>query len=96
MVLDSLSALAPHMGRWDPRDVEIDVSLQDRGGTEQRVTVRARLPGLPMLVATADNPDVAHALSEVKRELVRQLDHQMSAHEPMNNRRRRRATIRHR
>ncbi|MEO3761649.1 hypothetical protein ABGB19_25635 [Mycobacterium sp. B14F4] len=95
MVLDSLSALAPYVGKWNPRDVEIDVSLQDRGSTEQRVTVRARLPRLPMLVATADNPDIARALSEAKRELIRQLEHQKSAHEPMNNRRLNRATIRH-
>ena len=94
-VLDSLSALAPHVGRWDARDVEIDVSLQDRGGTEQRVTVRARLPGLPALIATAENPDITRALNEAKRELIRQLEHQKSAHEPMNNRRLRRATIRH-
>ena len=94
-VLDSLSALGPHVGRWDPRDVEIDVSLQDRGGTEQRVTVRARLPGLPMLIATAENPDITRALNEAKRELTRQLEHQKSTHEPMNNRRLRRATIRH-
>jgi ribosome-associated translation inhibitor RaiA len=94
LVLDSLSTLAPHLGRWDPRDVDIDVSLQDRGGNEQRITLRTRLPGLPPLVAVAENPDVARALGEAKRELIRQLEHQKSAREPMNNRRRR-TTIRH-
>ena len=94
-VLDSLSTLGPHLGRWDPRDVDIDVSLQDRGGNEQRVTLRTRLPGLPALVAVAENPDVNRALGEAKRELIRQLEHQKSAREPMNNRRLRRATIRH-
>jgi len=94
LVLDSLSTLAPHLGRWDPRDVDIDVSLQDRGGNEQRITLRTRLPGLPPLVAVAENPDVARALGEAKRELIRQLEHQKSAREPMNNRRRR-DTIRH-
>ena len=58
-VLDSLSMLAPHLARWDPRHVDIDVSLQDRGGTEQRITLRTRLPGLPPLVAVAENPDIA-------------------------------------
>jgi ribosome-associated translation inhibitor RaiA len=95
LVLDSLSTLAPHLGRWDPRDVDIDVSLQDRGGDEQRVTLRTRLPGLAPLVAVAENPDVTRALGEAKRELIRQLEHQKSAREPMNNRRLRRATIRH-
>jgi ribosome-associated translation inhibitor RaiA len=94
-VLDSLSTLGPHLGRWDPSDVDIDVSLQDRGGTEQRITLRTTLPGLPPLVAVAENPDIAHALGEAKRELIRQLEHQKSAREPMNNRRLRRRTIRH-
>jgi ribosome-associated translation inhibitor RaiA len=93
-VLDSLSTLGPHLGRWDPRDVDIDVSLQDRGGNEQRVTLRTTLPGLSPLVAVAENPDMTRALAEAKRELIRQLEHQKSAREPMNNRRRR-ATIRH-
>jgi ribosome-associated translation inhibitor RaiA len=94
-VLDSLSTLGPHLGKWDPSDVDIDVSLQDRGGTEQRITLRTTLPGLPPLVAVAENPDIAHALGEAKRELIRQLEHQKSAREPMNNRRLRRSTIRH-
>jgi ribosome-associated translation inhibitor RaiA len=94
-VLDSLSTLAPHLGRWDPCDVDIDVSLQDRGGNEQRITLRTSLPGLPPLVAVAENPDITRALAEAKRELIRQLEHQKSAREPMNNRRLRRATIRH-
>ena len=45
-VLDSLSTLGPHLGRWDPRDVDIDVSLQDRGGNEQRITLRTSCPAL--------------------------------------------------
>ncbi|MFG1934630.1 hypothetical protein ACGFK1_28945 [Mycobacterium sp. NPDC048908] len=94
-VLDSLSTLAPYLGKWDPGDIDIDVSLQDRGGAEQRITLRMRPPGLSPLVAVADNPDIAHALAEAKRELIRQLEHQKSAREPMNNRRLRRATIRH-
>jgi ribosome-associated translation inhibitor RaiA len=95
LVLDSLATLAPHLGRWDPHDLDIDVSLQDRGGSEQRVTLRTRLPGLAPLVAVAENQDVTRALGEAKRELIRQLEHQKSAREPMNNRRLRRATIRH-
>ena len=94
-VVEMLSALGPHLGRWDPSDVDLEVSLQDRDGKEQRVTLRTILPGHPPLIAVAENPDINHALSEAKRELIRQLQHQKSAHEPMNNRRLRRATIRH-
>ena len=94
-VLEALSTLGPHLGTWDPRDVDVDVSLQDRGGKEQRVTLRTSLPGLPPLVAIADNPDLTRALCDAKRELIRQIEHQKSARKPMNNRRRRSRTIRH-
>ncbi len=95
-VLETLSTLGPHLiGRWDPRDINVEVSLQDRGGKEQRVTLRTSLPGRPPLIAIAENPDISHALSEAKRELIRQLEHQKSARDPMSSRRRSSATIRH-
>ncbi len=94
-VVQTLSTLEAHLGRWDPNDVDIEVTLQDRGGNEQRVTLRTSLPGHPLLVAIADNPDISRALCDAKRELVRQLEHQKSTHDPMTNRRLRRATIRH-
>jgi hypothetical protein len=95
-VLETLSTLGPHLlGRWDPRDVDVEVSLQDRGGKEQRVTLRTSLPGRAPLVAVAGNPDVTHALTEAKRELIRQLEHQKSAHDPMSGRHGSGATIRH-
>lgn len=95
-VVEALSTLAPHLGRWNPRDVAVEVSLHDRGGREQRVTLRTSLPGFPQVVAVADNQDITRALSEAKSELIRQIEHQKSAREPMNNRRLRRTTIRHR
>ena len=94
-VIDMLSALRHHLGRWDPRNVVLEVSLQDRGGKEQRVTLRTTLPGRQPLIAVADNPDINRALSEAKRELIRQLEHQKSGSEPMKDRRLRRDTIRH-
>jgi len=45
--------------------------------------------------AVAENPDLTRALCDAKRELIRQLEHQKSAREPMKNRRLRSATIRH-
>jgi hypothetical protein len=94
-VLEALSTLGPHLGRWDPHDVVVDVSLQDRGGKGQRVTLRTSLPGLPPLIAVGDDPDLTRALGEAKHELIRQIEHQKSEREPMNNRRLRSATVRH-
>ena len=94
-VLDALATLAPHLGRWDPSQVDIEVTLQDRGGKQQRVTLRTSLPGRPQLVAVAENPDLTRALHDAKRELIGQLEHQKAEREPMHNRRLRDATIRH-
>jgi ribosome-associated translation inhibitor RaiA len=95
-VLEALSTLGPHLlGRWDPRDLDVEVSLQDRDGKEQRVTLRTSLPGRAPLVAVAENPDITHALNEAKRELIRQLEHQKSERDPMSNHRHSTATIRH-
>ena len=94
-VLETLSTLGPHLlGRWDPRDIDVEVSLQDRGGKEQRVTLRTSLPGREPLVAVAENPDITRAICDAKRELIRQLEHQKSARDPMSSRRRNSATIR--
>ena len=94
-VLAALSTLGPHLGRWDASDVRVEVSLQDRGSKEQRVTLRTTLPGLNPLVAVADDMDLTRALHDAKRELIRQLEHQKTALEPMHNRRLREKTIRH-
>jgi ribosome-associated translation inhibitor RaiA len=94
-VLEALATLVPHLGRWDPPDISLEVSLQDRGRKEQRVTLRTTLPGLPPLVAVADNRDITHALHEAKHELIRQLERQKSTREPMHNRKLGHTTIRH-
>jgi len=94
-VIQTLSPLEAHLGRWDSNDVDIEVTLQDRGGKEQRITLRTTLPGRQVLIAVADNPDITRAICDAKRELIRQLEHQKSTYDPMDSRRLRRATIRH-
>jgi ribosome-associated translation inhibitor RaiA len=93
-VLEALATLGSHLGRWDPHDVSVEVSLQDRGRKEQRVTLRTTLPGLRPLVAVGDNTDITRALHDAKHELIRQLEHQKSTREPMHNRKLARDTIR--
>ncbi len=93
-VLQELATLGSHLGRWNPQDVSLEVSLQDRGRREQRVTLRTTLPGLPPLVSVAGNRDITRALHEARRELIRQVEHQKSARQPMHNRKLGHETIR--
>jgi ribosome-associated translation inhibitor RaiA len=94
-ILETLESLGRHLGRWDPRDMVVEVSVQDRDGKDQHVTLRTSLPGRVPLVAIAANADITHALTDAKRELIRQIDHQREAGEAMNNNRLKRQTIRH-
>jgi hypothetical protein len=84
-VVETLSTLRPHLGTWDSRDVNVDVSLQDRGGNAQCVVLSTSLRGLRPLVAVAKDPDIGRALSDARRELIRQIDHLKSAGGRMNS-----------
>jgi ribosome-associated translation inhibitor RaiA len=85
-VLEALSALVPHLARWDPAEVGLEASVKHRDGKEQQVTLRADLPGYPPLVASAVDRDLDHALAEAKRELIRQVEDEKKKREPKSNR----------
>jgi hypothetical protein len=74
-VVETLATLGAHLRRSNPDAVGVEVSVQDRGGKEQRITLRRTLPGLPQLVAVAADRDMTRALCEAKRELIAQIDH---------------------
>jgi hypothetical protein len=91
-VLEALSALVPHLARWDPDDVDVEISVKDRDGKEQHVTLRADLPGYSPVVAVAADRNLDRALAEAKRELIRQIEDQKSMREPKANRQLRKKT----
>jgi hypothetical protein len=91
-VLEALSALVPHLARWDPDDVDVEISVEDRDGKEQHVTLRADLPGYSPVVAVAADRNLDRALAEAKRELIRQIEDQKSMREPKANRQLRKKT----
>jgi len=73
-LLEVLSALDRHLRRWPSEEITVQVSVSDRGGPEQKVTLEARLPGSPALLAAAAGPDLGRALIDVRRDLIRQIE----------------------
>jgi hypothetical protein len=67
-ILEALSALAPHLSGWEHDQVDLEVSLKDTEGPDQKVTLQAWLAGRAHLVATSHQRDLDHALAEVRRE----------------------------
>ncbi|GAA1271480.1 hypothetical protein GCM10009609_38260 [Pseudonocardia aurantiaca] len=91
-ILGALSALAPHLSGWEHDQVDLEVSLKDAEGPDQKVTLQVWLAGRAHLVATSHERDVDHALAEVRRDMVRQIEDERSRREPRKRRRTRKTT----
>jgi len=85
-IVRALSALAPHLSGWGHDQVDLEVSLKDTEGPDQKVTLQAWLGGRTHLVATSHEHDLDHALAEVRRELIRQIEDERSRREPRKRR----------
>src|SRR5215204_7288075 len=84
--LRALSALAPHLSGWEHDQVDLEVSLKDIEGPDQKVTLQAWLAGRAHLLATSHERDLDHALAEVRRDLIRQIEEERSRREPRKRR----------
>src|SRR5215211_1427479 len=84
--LRPLSALAPHLSGWEHDQVDLEVSLKDIEGPDQKVTLQAWLAGRAHLLATSHERDLDHALAEVRRDLIRQIEEERSRREPRKRR----------
>jgi ribosome-associated translation inhibitor RaiA len=91
-ILEALSALAPHLSGWEHDQLDLEVSLKDTEGPDQKVTLQAWLPGRAHLVATSHERDLDHALAEVRRDLIRQVEDERSRREPRKRRKTRKRT----
>jgi ribosome-associated translation inhibitor RaiA len=85
-IVGALSALAPHLSGWEHDQVDLEVSLKDTDGPDQKITLQAWLAGRAHLVATSHKRDLDHALAEVRRDLIRQIEDERSRREPRERR----------
>jgi hypothetical protein len=85
-ILEALSALAPHLSGWEHDRVDLEVSLKDTEGPDQKLTLQAWLAGRAHLIATSHERDLDHALTEVRRDLIRQIEDERSRREPRKRR----------
>ena len=87
-VMAALAALESHLSRWEPDQIDLEVSVKDRDGPDQKVTLRVRPAGWPHFVAVARDRDLDHALTEARKELIRQLEDERSRRKPAKRRNR--------
>ncbi|ALG06978.1 HPF/RaiA family ribosome-associated protein [Kibdelosporangium phytohabitans] len=87
-IIRRLAALAPRLRSFPYGHVDLEISLKDRDGSDQRVTLECwiRRSNRLHLVSTSAAPDLAVALNEVRGSLIRQIDDTKTRTEPRNNR----------
>jgi ribosome-associated translation inhibitor RaiA len=81
-VLRALAALVPHLSGWEHDQIDLEVAMKDTGGRGQKLTLQAWLAARTHLVATSEERDLDHALAEVRRELIRQIEDERSRRKP--------------
>jgi hypothetical protein len=66
-VLGLLASLGKHLAHWGPEQVDLELTIKNRGGLEQKLTLEAWLPRWPSLVATSVDRDLDRGVTDVRR-----------------------------
>jgi hypothetical protein len=90
-VVKTLANLAPHLGGWRSEKVDLEISVKERDGRDQRITLEASLGAWPVMVATSSDKDLDQGIVEVRKELIRQIEDAKSRHDPSHHR----ASVKH-
>ena len=83
-VSERLAGLGARLRAFRDGEIELELSLRDRQGTAQRVTLECWINRRPRLhlVATSSVHDLSAALGEARNDLVRQLGEAKSRTDP--------------
>ena len=85
-IVDGWVSLDTRLRSFDAGSVDMELSVKERGEASQRTVLEAWIAGQPRVVATSSEPDLGHALREVRDDLIRQLTDAKNRTEPRNNR----------
>jgi ribosome-associated translation inhibitor RaiA len=87
-VVERLAALGSRLRSYRDDQVDLEISLRDRDGAEQRVVLQCWISSAHRrhFVATSSEQRLSSALSEVRDDLIRQVDEAKTRTEPRHNR----------
>lgn len=74
-VLEQLGdKLDKRLSRWDPEQVELELSVKERGTPSQKMVLECWIAGQPKMVATSTEGELQAALHDVRQDLFTQID----------------------
>lgn len=66
--------LERRLSHWTPEQVELELSVKERGKPGQRTVLECWIAGVPRMVATSNETDIDRAVIEVRDDLFHQLN----------------------
>ncbi len=66
--------LERRLARWEPEQIELEVSVKDRDTSKQRMALECWISGENKIVATSTESDLMKGVVEVRDDLWRQID----------------------
>ena len=78
--------LSRRLSRWDPSDIELEISVKGRDTNEQRMTLECWIAGIPRMVATSTLPELEAAVHECRDDLYTQVDRYLDKQESQRRR----------
>jgi ribosome-associated translation inhibitor RaiA len=90
-IVRRLAALGSRLRSFPDTQIELEISIKERHGPGQRVTMECWISRTPRLhlVSTSSARELAVAVGEVRDDLIRQVDDAKTRTEPHGNRARR-------
>jgi len=80
-IVSQFAPLGARLRSVERDGVDMELSVKERGGADQRMTLELWIAGRERLVATSSQTDVQSALREVRDDMVRQLDDSITRRE---------------
>lgn len=72
-IIEQFAPLGARLRSFDAEAVDMELSVKERDGADQQVTLELWAPHVARMVATSSRPDMEAALQEVRDDLVRQV-----------------------
>lgn len=80
--LERLAPLGKRLRSYPPGSAELRLSVKNRGRAEQKVTLECWIARAEPLVANSTAPELATALTEVREDLIEQLERLRTKRDP--------------
>jgi hypothetical protein len=78
--------LERRLSRWQPEQVELELSVKERDTSSQRTVLECWIAGLPKIVGTSTEQEIEKAIVEVRDDVWRQIDRHVTKKESARSR----------